>query len=75
MSLATKVLIAAAGMALALPAAASAEPTVDAAKAIYQDLGLTQLTSMPSGRVDGGGGGGAPRQGDRENGGTSPTHR
>ena len=51
MSLRMKVLIAAAGAALALPATASAEPTVDAAKAIYQDLGLTQLTSMPSGRV------------------------
>ena len=51
MSLRTKVLIAAAGAALALPATASAEPTVDAAKAIYQDLGLTQLTAMPSGRV------------------------
>ena len=51
MSLRTKVLIAAAGAALALPATASAEPTVDAAKAIYQDLGLTQLLNMPSGRV------------------------
>ena len=51
MSLRMKVLIAAAGAALALPATASAEPTVDAAKAIYQDLGLTQLANMPSGRV------------------------
>ncbi len=51
MSLKTKVPIAAAGAALALPGTASAEPTVDAAKAIYQDLGLTQLLDMPSGRV------------------------
>jgi hypothetical protein len=51
MSLRTKVLVAVAGAALTLPATAGAEPTVDAARAIYQDLGLTQLTSMPSGRV------------------------
>ena len=51
MSLRMKVLTAAAGAVLALPATASAEPTVDAAKAIYQDLGLTQLLNMPSGRV------------------------
>ena len=51
MSLRTKVLIAAAGQRSRCRPTASAEPTVDAAKAIYQDLGLTQLTAMPSGRV------------------------
>ena len=43
-----------AGMTLAgcaLPALAAAEPNVDAAVAQLQDLGLTQLSSMPSGRV------------------------
>jgi len=35
----------------ALPAVAAAEPTVDAAVAELQGLGLTQLSSMPSGRV------------------------
>jgi hypothetical protein len=40
-----------AAAALALPAAASAEPTVDAAVAQYEALGLTTLTQMPSGRV------------------------
>ena len=50
MSRRTKALAAAASVLLALPGAASAEPTVDAARAVYEDLGLTQLTEMPSGR-------------------------
>jgi hypothetical protein len=41
----------AAAAALALPAAASAEPTVDQAVAQYEALGLTTLSQMPSGRV------------------------
>ena len=40
--------IAAAGLA---PAVAAAEPTVDAAVAEFQALGLTQLSQLPSGRV------------------------
>ena len=44
---------AAAGAAFAacVPAVASADPTVDAAVAAYNELGLTQLTGMPSGRT------------------------
>jgi hypothetical protein len=38
-------------MTLAVPAVAAAEPSVDAAVAKYQALGLTQLASMPSGRA------------------------
>jgi hypothetical protein len=44
--------VAGATLAACVPAAASAaEPTVDAAVAAYNDLGLTQLTGMPSGRT------------------------
>jgi Zinc carboxypeptidase len=35
----------------AFPAVSSADPTVDAAKAAFDDLGLTQLPGMPSGRT------------------------
>jgi hypothetical protein len=45
---ATACAIAAAGLA---PAVAAAEPTVDAAVAEFQALGLTQLSQFPSGRV------------------------
>src|SRR3954453_3807065 len=54
MSLRGKLLGAVAGMALAgcaVPAVAAAEPTVDAAVAQLQALGLTPLSAMPSGRV------------------------
>ena len=54
MSLRSKVMSAAVAAALvgcAVPAAASAEPNVDAAVAAFKDLGLTPLTTMPSGRV------------------------
>lgn len=54
MSLRSKVMGAAVAAALvgcAVPAAASAEPNVDAAVAAFKDLGLTPLTTMPSGRV------------------------
>ncbi len=54
MSLRRKLVAAAAVAAMAgcaLPAAASAEPNVDAAVAALKDLGLTPLTAMPSGRV------------------------
>ena len=38
--------------ALAAPASASAaDPTVQAATAAYNDLGITQLPGMPSGRT------------------------
>ena len=51
-----KSLLAAAAVATALaatiPAAAlAADPTVEAAKAAYADLGITQLAGMPSGRT------------------------
>jgi hypothetical protein len=44
---------AAAGAALAacVPAVAAADPTVDSAVAAYNDLGITQLAGMPSGRT------------------------
>jgi hypothetical protein len=45
------VAVAAALVGCAMPAAASAEPNVDAAVAAFKDLGLTPLTTMPSGRV------------------------
>src|SRR5690349_14324515 len=54
MSIRNKLMAAAAVAAVAgcsVPAAASAEPTVDAAVAAFKDLGLTPLTTMPSGRV------------------------
>ena len=54
MSLRTRVMGAAVAAALvgcAMPAVASAEPNVDAAVAAFKDLGLTPLTTMPSGRV------------------------
>ncbi len=54
MSLRNKVMGAAVAAALvgcAVPAAASAEPNVDAAVAAFKDLGLAPLTTMPSGRV------------------------
>src|SRR5262245_2721009 len=35
----------------AFPAVSSADPTVDAAKAAFNGLGLTQLPGMPSGRT------------------------
>src|SRR3954463_13177027 len=48
-----RLLAAAAGAtALAAPASASAaDPTVQAATAAYNDLGITQLPGMPSGRT------------------------
>src|SRR4051812_24709775 len=52
MGFGTKVLCVVAALApCALPAVAAAEPTVDAAVAAYQDLGLTTIATMPSGRV------------------------
>ena len=52
MSLTKKVLIAAVcATAGVFPAVAAAEPTVDAAVAEFQALGLTPLTQFPSGRV------------------------
>jgi hypothetical protein len=54
MSLKSKVMgvaVAAALFGAAMPAAASAEPNVDAAVAAFKDLGLEPLTAMPSGRV------------------------
>ena len=41
-----------AALAVSMPAAASAaDPTIDAARAAYDDLGITQLPGMPSGRT------------------------
>jgi hypothetical protein len=44
--------VAATALAATIPAAAqAADPTVEAAKAVYNDLGITQLAGMPSGRT------------------------
>src|SRR5689334_12060913 len=54
MSLRSKVTgaaIAAALVGCAMPAAASAEPNVDAAKAAFDALGLTTISQFPSGRT------------------------
>jgi hypothetical protein len=48
---ATCLLAAAAALALGAPTVASADPTVDAAVAKFNDLGLSTLTGMPSGRT------------------------
>ncbi|MBE2319184.1 hypothetical protein DVA67_024625 [Solirubrobacter sp. CPCC 204708] len=54
MSFSNKLLAAAAAAVVAgcaVPAVASAEPTVDAAKAAFDELGLTTIAQFPSGRT------------------------